>query len=88
MRTHTHTRKCSITHSSVATMVSNRKKMDNESVKEIQAPDRKMDIIMHDLAMTICNTPKARVTNSINYMKNRNKKDKNSKYKNKLENKP
>ena len=62
--------------------------MDNESVKEIQDPDRKMDIIMHDVTMTIQNTPKASVTNSINYMKNRNKKDKNSKYKNKLENKP
>jgi hypothetical protein len=68
-------------------MVSHRKKMDNVCVKEIQDPDRKMDNIMH-VTMKIQNTPKARVTNSINYMKNRNKKDKNSKYKNKLENKP
>ena len=86
MRARTHTRKCSITHSSVATMVSNRKKMDN--VKEIHDPDKKMDIIMYDMTMKIQNNPKARVTNSTNYMKNRNKKDKNSKYKNKLENKP
>ena len=51
--THTHTRKCSITHGSVATMVSNRKKIVNESVKEIQAPDRKMDIIMYDVTMKV-----------------------------------
>ena len=52
--THTHTqRKCSITHSSVATMASNRKKMDNESVREILAPDRKMDTIMYDVTMKI-----------------------------------
>jgi hypothetical protein len=69
-------------------MVSNRKKMDNESVKEIQDPDRKMDTIRHDVTMKIQNTARARVTNSINYMKKRHKKHKNSKYNNKLENKP
>jgi hypothetical protein len=40
---------CSITHGSVATIISNRKEMVNECVKEIQAPERKMDIIMHEL---------------------------------------
>jgi hypothetical protein len=34
-------------------MVSNRKKMDNESAKEILAPDRKMDTIKHDMTMKI-----------------------------------
>lgn len=43
---------------------------------------------MRDVTMKIQNTARARVTNSINYMKNRNKKHKNSKYKDKLENKP
>ena len=54
--THTHTshaRKCSITHGSVATKASNRKKMVNECVKVIEAPDRKMDIIMHDVTMNV-----------------------------------
>jgi len=50
---HTHTRNCSITQGSVAAMVSNRKKMDNENVKEILAPDKKMDTIMHDVTMKI-----------------------------------
>lgn len=43
---------------------------------------------MHDVTMKIKNTANARVTNSIKYIKNRNKNHKNSKYKNKLENKP
>jgi hypothetical protein len=34
-------------------MVSKRKKTVNESVKEIQAPDRKMDIIMYDVTMKV-----------------------------------
>jgi hypothetical protein len=34
-------------------MALNRKKMDNESVKEILAPDRKLDTIMHDVTMKI-----------------------------------
>ena len=34
-------------------MASNRKKMVNESVKEIEAPERKMDIIMHDVKTNV-----------------------------------